>query len=329
MSQTASLGHKAQFGALSLLHTAWGKALLATLLLLIIGGVVAPTSLSTTSVLSMLPFAAMLGVAATGQHLVVQQRGLDLSVAGVISLSAVLITLLPGVNAGGATVAAYVILVVAVGALIGAANGVFATWVHLPPLVATIGVNAVVIGVALTASGGVPSKAPTVLSQIAIGRTVGIPNTIFVVVLSTLLAVTFLATTQWGRKFVAIAANAGTAHALGMPVVRYQIGTYVAAGILYAIAGVLLAGFLSTPGLFLGNDYILWTVAAVVVGTNSIAGGGKGSVLATVIGAFFLTYLSQLVLAMGFDRSIQQITEAAIIICGVALTGFLNAGRAR
>ena len=74
-------------------------------------------------------------------------------------------------------------------------------------------------------------------------------------------------------------------------------------------------------------DYILWTVAAVVVGANSIAGGGQGSVVATVIGAFFLTYLGQVILALGFDQSVQQITEAAIIILGVAVTGFFAPSR--
>ena len=276
----------------------------------------------------MLPFAAMLAIAAIGQHIVVQQRGLDLSVAGVISLSAVLVTLLPGVEAGAWSVALYVLLLIAVGMVAGIVNGLFVTIVRLPPLVTTIGVNAVLIGIALVASGGVPSKAPTVLSSAIIGKTLGIPNTLYVAALIACASIGFMNVSVWGRKFVAVAANATAAHALGMPVTLYRIGTYAAAGALYAIAGVLLAGFLSTPGLFLGNDYILWTVAAVVVGTNSIGGGGQGSVMATVIGAFFLTYLSQLVLGLGFDRSLQQIIQAVIIIGGVALTGLLNPNRA-
>jgi ribose/xylose/arabinose/galactoside ABC-type transport system permease subunit len=327
MSQTILSGRKAPTSLVNFFKSTLGQAICALALLLLVGIIAAPSSLSLDSLLSMLPFAAILGVAGTGQFLVVQQRGLDLSVAGVISLAAVFVTLFPGESASGWSVLRFVIAALAMGAVVGSVNGLLVTFVHLPPLVATIGVNALLIGATLLTTGGVPSTAPAVLSQLAINKTLGIPNILFVVLLTTLAAHIFLRNTAAGRRFVAVAANADAAYALGMKVARIRIGTYAAAGVLYALAGVLLAGFLSTPGLFLGNDYILWTVAAVVVGANSIAGGGQGSVVATVIGAFFLTYLGQVILALGFDQSVQQITEAAIIILGVAITGFFAPSR--
>jgi ribose transport system ATP-binding protein len=86
----------------------------------------------------------------------------------------------------------------------------------------------------------------------------------------------------------------------------------------------MLAGYLSVPNIFAGNFYILATVAAVVVGGNSVAGGARGSVLATMIGAFFLTFLGQLVLSAGLDRSIQNIVQALIVIGGVGLPTLLT-----
>ena len=64
--------------------------------------------------------------------------------------------------------------------------------------------------------------------------------------------------------------------------------------------------------------------AAVVVGGNPIGGGLRGSVTATIVGALFLTYLGQLVLTVGFDRAMQDVVKAAIIILGVALPGVLQ-----
>ncbi len=111
--------------------------------------------------------------------------------------------------------------------------------------------------------------------------------------------------TVLGRRFVAVGVNPMAAHAVAISVDLYRIGTYLMAGLLYAGAGVLLAGYLSIPTVFCGTPYLLASVAAVVIGGNSIAGGGRGSVVATVVGAFFLTYLDQLVLAAGFETSMQ------------------------
>ena len=78
----------------------------------------------------------------------------------------------------------------------------------------------------------------------------------------------------------------------------YQVATYIVASLSYGAAGVLIAGFLGTPGIGAGNYYLLPTIAAVVLGGTSLA-GGQGSVVATAVGALFLTQLEQVVLGMG------------------------------
>jgi ribose transport system permease protein len=81
---------------------------------------------------------------------------------------------------------------------------------------------------------------------------------------------------------------------------------------------VLIAGFLGTPGIGAGNDYLLPTIAAVVLGGTSLA-GGMGSVAATAVGAVFLTQLEQVVLGMGAPNSIQLVIQGVIIALGMAL----------
>jgi ribose transport system permease protein len=81
----------------------------------------------------------------------------------------------------------------------------------------------------------------------------------------------------------------------------------------------MLSGYLVSPTVLCGLPYLLGTIAAVVVGGNPIGGVTKGSVVATIIGAFFLTYLAQLVTALGFGGSAEDLADAIIVISGVAL----------
>jgi ribose/xylose/arabinose/galactoside ABC-type transport system permease subunit len=301
-----------------------GRAIAATVVLLIIGAIVAPGSLSASGLLSILPFMAILAMASIGQHLVIQQRGLDLSVAGVVSFAAVIVTALPARDAGLGGTVGFVLLALVMGLCAGAISGLIISALRVPPLVTTIGVNALLVGATLVVSGGTPSPAPGLLSQFALSRTIGIPNTVLTLIVVTAVVIFIIGRTPVGRRFVAVGVNPDAAHAIGVNVELYRIVTYTFAGFCYALAGVLLAGFLSVPSLFSGNPYMLATVAAVVVGGNSIAGGAKASVLATVVGALFLTYLGQLVLSVGFDRSIQDIVQAIIVVSGVALPQLLR-----
>ena len=121
-----------------------------------------------------------------------------------------------------------------------------------------------------------------------------------------------------GRRFVAAGVSALAARAAGIRVVDLKTATYAAAGFFYALAGVLLAGYLRVPSLLVGHNYLLPTITVVVLGGNSLL-GGAGSVAATAIGAIFLVQLQQVVIGMGAPTSAQFIIQAVIILLGMAL----------
>ena len=306
------------------LHSLGGRSVLATAILLIIGAILAPSTVLPSSLLSLLPFMAFLAVAAIGQHLVIQQRGLDISVAAIMSFAAVIVTALPKSGAGTGEVLAYIGLALLMGLAAGAVNGAIITLLKVPALVTTIGVNSVLFGITLMVSQSVPSAAAPAFNQFIIGLTLGMPNSIWIALAVAAVAIFVIERTSIGRRFVAISVSPAAAHAVALPVERYQIATYMAAGLCYAIAGVMLAGFLQVPSIFSGNLYILASVAAVVVGGNSVAGGARGSIVATVVGAFFLTFLGQLVLSAGLERSMQNVVQALIVIGGVGLPVLLR-----
>jgi len=295
------------------------KAVLATLVLLIVGGLMAPSTVSASAAASMLPFFAVLAVASIGQHLVIQQRGLDLSVAGIMSFAAVMVSVFPSATTGPWGTLGYVVLALIMGLVVGAFNGVLVTFLGVPALVTTIGVNSLMLGATQFASGSFAQQVPPPLNAFGLARILGIPLTVYVMVLFTAAVAFVLARTSIGRRFIASSVNPGAAIAVAIRLDYYRIATYSLAGFCYAAAGVLLAAYVLSPTVDCGLPYMLATIAAVVVGGNSIGGGLRGSIIATVIGALFLTYLGQLVLSVGFGTSAQNIVQALIIIASFAL----------
>jgi ribose/xylose/arabinose/galactoside ABC-type transport system permease subunit len=304
----------------------WSKALIATALLSIFGGIFAPSTVSGGAIESMLPFVAILAVASTGQHIVIRQRGLDLSVAGIISFAGVMVTAYPHQDAGPWETLLYIGLTLLMGGAVGLINGLVVSLLRVPALVTTIGVNSLMLGLTQYVSTGFAQQAPLPLNKFGVGHFLGVPSTIYVMIVFAAVTAFLIARTAIGRRFVAISVNPQAAMVLGVRLDAYRVGTYVLAGICYAAAGVMLAGYLLSPTVFCGLPYMLATIAAVVVGGNSL-GGGRGSVVATVIGAYFLTYLGQLVLSVGFGTSAQDVVQAVIVVSSAMLPELARRGR--
>ena len=208
----------------------------------------------------------------------------------------------------------------AVGAAIGAMTGLIVTYLQVPPLVTTIGVNAILFGLTYFVSTGASVQSPPMMVSFFVGTVLYVPSMVWVLLLvaggTTIFVLTF---TTIGRRFIAVSVNPPAAHAVGVPLKAYSILTYAIAGLMYAIAALMLSGYLVSPTVLCGLPYLLGTIAAVVVGGNPLGGVTKGSVLATVVGAFFLTYLAQLVTALGFGSSAEDLADAIIVLGGVAL----------
>lgn len=295
-----------------------GLAVAAVVLLALASALLAPSSLTPAALYAMMPFAAILGIAAIGQQLVIQQRGLDLSAGGIISLVCVIATYTLPDSASLMEVLGRCALAVLIAAIAGGVNGLLIVRLHIAPLVTTIGTNAILMGFVLWLSNGIPGNAPDLLDRFALGRTLGVPNTILAVLIVMLVAAVALSRTVAGRRFVLSGTNSAAARAAGIRTSRYEIGAYVMAAICYAIAGILLAGLLNVPNLNVGQTYLLATVAAVVIGGNSLL-GGRASPVATVIGAVFMTQLGQMLIAAGLERSFQYLLQGAIVIVGASV----------
>jgi ribose transport system permease protein len=289
----------------------------ATAVLFAVSPLLAGGSVSQSALLSTLPFAAILAIAGIGQTLVIQQRGLDLSVPGMITLASILVTRIPSGHDDRLWEAMGVVLLACI--VSGLISGIAVAWLSITPLVATLAVNALLQGVVFQiTSGASTSAAPPGLANFALDKTFGVPNAVLIAAAVILVVAGIIRSTVVGRRFVAVGASPAAAHAAGVRVKVYEVATYVFASITYGAAGILVAGFLGTPGISAGNNYLLPTIAAVVLGGTSLV-GGVGSVVATGIGAIFLTQLDQVVRGMGAPSSVQFVIQGSIIALGMAV----------
>jgi ribose transport system permease protein len=264
----------------------------------------------------MLPFAAVLAVAALGQTMVIQQGGIDLSVPGAISLTVVVTTH----QAQGVDSKLLYAVTLALGFLLiaGVINGYLISRRGLNPIIATLGTNALLYAVVLGLSGGIPRGTTRLLARIMGNITFGIPNAVYFAIAAVVVVTITVKRTVSGRRFEAVGANTIAAWAAGLRARRHGMAAYVWAMVLYWLAGVMLAGIVAQPTAFQGDAYLLSSVAAVVLGGTSLL-GGRGYPVATAVAALFLTQLNQFVLALGVSTAIRTLVEAAALAVGVAL----------
>jgi ribose transport system permease protein len=305
---------------------AYGWIWIATFLLFVASAVIAPGSVTPGALRAMLPFAGILAIVAVGQTLVIQQRGLDMSVPAAIALAGILVSMW-GFEGRSLWIAVPATLIA--GVAFGIVNGLLVTRINITPIVATLATNALVIGAVREISRGAPLTAPTLLRDFGTARLFNaLPYSILTAVVFIILVAVFTNYTAIGRRFVAVGVSPKAAEAAGIVAERYQVGAYAFAGFSFAIAGILLAGFIGNAHPNVGADYLLPGVAAVVVGGTPFT-GGSGSVVASGVAALFMTQLGQMVLSMGAPPAIQLFVQALAIVVATGIRVLPEMRRAR
>jgi ribose transport system permease protein len=288
----------------------------ATIALFAASYLFASSSLTRGTLLTMLPFAAALAIASLGQTLVVMQGGIDLSVAGGLSLYVVILTKYPAGDNARLWPAIGIAFLAAVAA--GLVNGWLVGRMRLNPIVATLGTNALLFGAVLWYTSGIPTTTTARLARVGGGLWLGIPAPVYFAVAATVLVAAVVKLTPVGRRFEGVGANEIAARTAGLRVRRQQSSAYLWAQVLYCLAAVMHAGIVNQPTAYEGNNYLLPTVAAVVLGGTSLL-GGRGNLVATAVAALFLSQLDQFVLALGVSYATRTLVQAAALAVGVAL----------
>jgi ribose transport system permease protein len=274
---------------------------------------------SETSIDSMLVLAALLGLAALGQTLVLILGGLDLSVPGHIVMGAIVVSQLYGTHHWSAPLAIAVVVLIS-GAL-GAATGWICHRWRIQPLIVTLGVGAISAGGAVAwTAGKLTGSAPPFLNDLtsATGATAGLSIPPIVVIWAAVAIVVgvFLHRTVPGRKLFATGANPRAAGLNRIDTGAVWVLVFMASAILSALVGVLLAGFAGADQT-IGDPYLFSGLTAVIVGGTTFM-GARGDYTHTVTGALILTVLTTVLVGKGYDQADQQIIFGALILLVVA-----------
>jgi ribose transport system permease protein len=293
---------------------------IATAALVIVAALIAPDALQSTSWAFVLPYMTILAVAALGQMLVVMQAGIDLSTPGVMFFGG---TLIVGVGEGSNSRLGVALLAcLALGAGVGLANGFLVGVLRLNPLIVTLAVGQIVLAWGVKYSRGVVQggNVPEDLSSWAARKPLGVSAIFWTGAAITIVVALILRYTAAGRRFQVVGANPRAAWMAGIRVRTHVVVAYVAAGVLYATAAVLLAGVRISIDPAFGAEYLLAPIAAVVIAGASLA-GGLASATSTWMAALALTLLTQMLRILGLSTAMQFVVFGAAILVGMLVSG--------
>ncbi len=281
--------------------------------LILVTGIIEPRYLSPNGIRNTILLAAPLGIMAGAQTILMLTGGIDLSV-GMVATAAAYVA--GNQSPKGAAIA--ILLGLGVGVVAGAINGVGVGLFRVNPLIMTLAMSAILLGLFTALSFTVLQGSTTVAPFI---KTLGggsflnnlIPYNAVVWAIVSFLIIYGLRRTGFGRLLYAVGDNLIAVRLAGVRIWQVQIAAYTLAGILAALAGILLAGRTGAVDLQLAAAFVLPSVAAAVIGGTSIF-GGVGSYSGTIFGALILGVLGTMLTFLNAGQAVQQIVYGSIVL---------------
>jgi rhamnose transport system permease protein len=268
--------------------------------------------------------AAILAVAVVGQTLVVLTGNLDLSVGSIMGLTAYVVYDVADTNSAVSALA--VVVAVGIGAVLGLVNGLLVAVLEIPSIVATLGTLSIYRGITYVYSGGgqvTSDRIPGWVRSTADATVLGVPLFVLVAVVVVAVVAVALRELPWGRKIYAYGSNPQAAMFFGLDGTRIVIGAYLAAGIVAALAGLMLGAQVGTVSTLLASGYELQVLAAVVIGGVSIW-GGYGSVLGAALGAVVLATINNGLVLLQVEEYYRLLIQGVAIVLAVAVDALVR-----
>jgi ribose transport system permease protein len=260
-----------------------------------------------------LTFAAFYVIVGLGQMFVITlgPGNVDLSIPATMTLSGTLALKAMDGSPGSAPLGLAVAM--GVGACVGIGNFALIRALAIPPIIATLSTSFVILSTAIWSNRGLRVKPPDGLADFSTGATLGIPNLAVVALGLTLAAWVLLERSVFGRRVSAIGQNPRAARLAGVPVDGVRFATYLLCSTLAALCGFLLASFSGGAALNMGAEYLLMSIAVVVIGGSSVAGGASN--VPGIWGASLFMFLVVTMLnTYGLSAGIRLMMTGLIII---------------
>lgn len=283
-------------------------------------GMVRPQFLSQFNLATVVRQFSFVTIVAFGQTLVLLSGGIDLSVGSIAGLCGILAAWLM-VNTG---IDAYlaILIGVAAGSLCGLINGLLITRIKLNPFIVTLATGEVFGGLIMVITKGyaimsLPSKV-FFLGQGMIGP---IPVPVIIMVVLAVAFTYILRNTPFGRHIYAIGGNEAAGRLVGIKVNRVKSLIYVISGTLSALAGIILVCRLTSGQPTIGQNWVMPSVTAAIIGGTSLS-GGEGTVLGTMIGAALMGVLSNAIVLLNVSAYWERVIVGLVVLLAVTLDRF-------
>jgi ribose transport system permease protein len=290
-------------------------------LMIVIFSILSPDAFPTlNNFINVLNQASLATIIAGGLTLAVIVGELDLSIGYAASLHGILVTGLIVHNK--MPIALAIVIVLALGALIGVINGLIVTKLRVNSVIATLGVGTIIVGLAFAYSSGVPIVAgvPEGFLQLSLGRwLLGIPNPIIVMAIVVAGLWLLVERTAIGQEIQAVGGNPIAARLAGIDVDRIKILGFVISAVCAALTGALLASRLGSGTTSAADSYLLTAFAAVFLGSATLR-DGEFHVLGTFIGTLIIVFGFNGLNIFGAPTFSQYVFQGAILVAAVALS---------
>jgi erythritol transport system permease protein len=309
------------------------RAFIALAIIVAIFAALSDTYLTGSNVITMTRHVAINALLALGMLLVILTGGIDLSVGSIVGLSGIVAgVLLQGWQIPSFDVILYpqvwavILISLAVGTVVGTLNGLLVTRFKVAPFIATLGMLYVARGTALLISngatfprlGGAPELGNTGFGFLGTGRIIGIPVSIWIMVVFAVVIWVLIRKMPFGRWLYAAGGNQRAAQLSGVPVAKVTMRVYMISGLCAAMVGLIIASELTSAAPQTGETFELNAIAAVVIGGASLA-GGRGTVRGALVGAFVIGFLSDGLVMVGVSTFWQIVIKGAVIVLAVML----------
>jgi ribose transport system permease protein len=297
-------------------------AFILAIILFLLGAALCSGFASLSHVMMILKVSAFLGILTLAQTVVLLAggEGIDLSVGAIASVGAVAASVI--INGNNAMIPLALVVILIIGFILGLLNGLGISLLGIPPLVMTLAMSNVISGGLIIYSNGLALRGTSspLLNTLASQSTFGIPNMLFIWLVVIVIAVLALQKTKFGIILLGVGSSDLTAELNGIHAKRVRCLAYAFSGAISALAGVCLLGYIGSPYIDIGTQYVLPSVAAAVIGGVSLA-GGEGNYIGTVGGAIVLTTLTAILTTLKMGDGGKQVVFGLVLVIMLALYG--------
>lgn len=300
--------------------------IIAWIVLIIIFTVCNPAFLKMSNLFTILRQAAVVGVCSVGMTFVILTGGMDLSVGSVIGVSCVAGAQL---LAKGIPIPLVIIIVLFIGLISGMFNGFFINELGIAPIIMTLGTMTTLRGVAYLLCGGFAVYGmPESFKYIGQGYLGVIPFPVIIMVLCFAAGWFILNRLGFGREVFGIGGNVEASRLSGVNVKKTLYKVYGLAGVLYALAGLILMARVNSGQPSSGEGYEMDVITGVVLGGVSI-NGGEGSILGVVVGVLLMSTLQNGMVLMNISEFWQKVVKGIVLILAVSLDRIVQKSKAK